>query len=733
MITRTLSSEARPISSLRNIGISAHIDSGKTTLTERILFYTGRIGSIHEVRGKDGVGAKMDSMELEREKGITIQSAATYCTWGDHNINIIDTPGHVDFTIEVERSLRVLDGAVMVLCSVGGVQSQSLTVDRQMRRYSVPRISFINKLDRVGASPSGVTEQIRTKLRQPCAMTQIPIGAEDSLTGLVDLVRMRALYFEGAQGQSVREEHIPDHLQEEADLMRDQLISTVSEFDDELADKYLEEEEITERDLKAAIRRSTLSLAFSPVLLGSALKNFGIQPLLDAVVDYLPQPGEVENVALNVDNSECEVVLDPNMFNADDFVGLAFKLEDGRFGQLTYVRVYQGSLKKGDSITNVSQGIKKVRVPRLIRMHSDDKEEIDEIRSGEIAAFFGLECNSGDTFTKRLPYTMTSMFVPPAVVSLAIEMSKKGENSDKLSAALARFQKEDPTFRVGYNEESEQTVISGMGELHLDIYLERLKREYGLGVASGAPQVNYRETITQAADFDYLHKKQSGGSGQYGRVIGRLEPLPPDSAVKTEFVNNLVGNAIPPEFVAAIQKGFEDSVAKGPLTGSPIEGVRMVVTDGKSHEVDSSEMAFRTASALAFQQGMGKAGGIILEPLMNVAVQVPAEFQGNVVGEMNKRKGIITATETANEMTVIESEVPLNNMFGYANDLRSMTQGKGDFSMEYKTHSPVPQHLQEDVIEELKRKKMVRAAAASNVHRTSQITCGAHCVLRGCC
>eukprot|EP01051_Picozoa_sp_SAG22_P009784 SAG22_NODE_841_length_6894_cov_3.024135_2_plen_481_part_00 len=479
------------------------------------------------------------------------------------------------------------------------------------------------------------------------------------------------------------------------------------------------------------------------------------------MIDYLPQPDEVENIALNIDEDEAEVQLDHAKRGSQDFVGLAFKLEDGRFGQLTYVRVYQGSLKKGDTITNLSKGTKKVRVPRLIRMHgacvlehqpleasgsnwaqasqppasaskpiecvvlhlsktaadvpcflraADDKEEIDEIHSGEIAAFFGLDCNSGDTFTNGLPYALTSMFVPPAVVTLSIEMGKKGENTDKLSQALSRFQKEDPTFRVGYNEESEQTVISGMGELHLEIYVERLKREYGLTASTGAPQVNYRETITQDAEFDYLHKKQSGGSGQYGRVIGRLEVLPPDSPVKHEFVNNLVGNAIPPEYVAAIQKGFEDSVNKGPLTGSPIEGVRMIVSDGKSHDVDSSEMAFRTASTLAFKQGVQKAGGVLLEPIMNVSVQVPAEFQGNVVGEMNKRKGLITSTETANDVTVIEAEVPLGHMFGYANDIRSMTQGKGDFSMEYKAHTPVPSHMQEEIIEELNKAKAEREA-----------------------
>jgi elongation factor G len=707
---RRLATDSTDAALIRNIGISAHIDSGKTTLTERILFYTGRIDSIHEVRGKDGVGATMDSMDLEREKGITIQSAATFCQWGDASVNIIDTPGHVDFTVEVERALRVLDGAVMVLCGVGGVQSQSLTVDRQMRRYAVPRISFINKLDRVGSNPVGVVGQIRTKLRQPCELVQLPIGVEDELHGLVDVVTMEACYFDGEHGETVRVDEIPSELRDSAETQRAQLVEAVADFDEELAELFLADEVIDAPTLKAAIRRATLSLEFSPVFLGSALKNFGIQTLLDGVVDYLPQPEEVSNVALKINEDEEPVELNTHNVDTKEFVALAFKLEETRFGQLTYIRAYQGSLRKGAQFMNVNSGSKKERVPRLVRMHANEMEDIAEVKAGEIAAVFGVDCNSGDTFTTGLKYTMTSMFVPPAVVSLAINLGKGTGKNDKLATALGRFQKEDPTFRVGYDSESEQTLIRGMGELHLEIYVERLKREYGLDVEVGAPQVNFREAITQEADFDYLHKKQTGGSGQYGRVVGRLEPLPPDHPEKSEFANHLVGNAIPPEFVAAIQKGFEEAVAEGPLVGAPIEGVRMVITDGKSHEVDSSEIAFRTASMMAFRQGMAKAEAIILEPIMQLSIEVPSEFQGNVVGDLNKRKGMITSTATENDFTQVEAEVPLKDMFGYANDIRSMTQGKGDFSMEYKAHQPVPAHLQDEMIEEIRRRKQEREA-----------------------
>ncbi|HEY5999476.1 MAG TPA: elongation factor G, partial [bacterium] len=511
----------KELEKVRNIGISAHIDSGKTTLTERILFYTKRIHAIHDVKGKDGVGAKMDSMELERERGITIQSAATNCSWGEHTINIIDTPGHVDFTIEVERSLRVLDGAILVLCSVGGVQSQSITVDRQMTRYKVPRIAFVNKCDRTGANPERVVAQLREKLGHNAVLLQIPIGLEADLEGVVDLVEMKALYFDGEKGESIRVEEIPARLAADAAKKREEMLDAVSMFSDELMEAMLEGAP-TPAQIREAVRRGTLALKLTPVLVGSAYKNKAVQPLLDAVGHYLPSPLDVENVALNLAEAEKEVKLtaDP----ADPTVALAFKLEDGRYGQLTYIRTYQGRLTKGDTIVNSRTG-KKVKVGRLVRMHADEMEDIDSATSGDIVALFGIDCASGDTFTDpAVSYSMTSMFVPAPVISLAV-VPKNHKAQDNMSKALNRFSKEDPTFRVHADPETNETIISGMGELHLEVYLERMRREYGAEVEAGKPQVAYRETITRRAEFNYTHKKQTGGSGQYGRVAGFIEPL----------------------------------------------------------------------------------------------------------------------------------------------------------------------------------------------------------------
>ncbi|XP_039143335.1 LOW QUALITY PROTEIN: elongation factor G, mitochondrial-like [Dioscorea cayenensis subsp. rotundata] len=547
---------------MRNIGISAHIDSGKTTLTERVLFYTGRIHEIHEVRGRDGVGAKMDSMDLEREKGITIQSAATYCTWNGYQINIIDTPGHVDFTIEVERALRVLDGAILVLCSVGGVQSQSITVDRQMRRYEVPRLAFINKLDRMGADPWKVLNQARSKLRHHSAAVQIPIGLEEDFQGLVDLVQLKAYYFHGANGENVVAFDIPSNLEASAVEKRRELIEVVSEVDDQLAEIFLNDEPISPRDLKMAIRRTTIARKFVPVYMGSAFKNKGVQPLLDGVLDYLPCPTEVENHALDQNNSEERVLLSGTP--AGPLVALAFKLEEGRFGQLTYLRIYEGVIKKGEYIVNINTG-KKIKVPRLVRMHSNEMEDIQEAHAGQIVAVFGVDCASGDTFTDgSVRYTMTSMNVPEPVMSLAVSPVSK-DSGGQFSKALNRFTKEDPTFRVGLDAESGQTIISGMGELHLDIYVERIRREYKVDAKVGKPRVNFRETVTQRAEFDYLHKKQSGGQGQYGRVCGYVEPLPIGSATKFEFENMIIGQAIPSNFIPAIEKGFKEASNSGSL------------------------------------------------------------------------------------------------------------------------------------------------------------------------
>ncbi|KAM3323020.1 elongation factor G-2, mitochondrial [Capsicum chacoense] len=687
---------------VRNIGISAHIDSGKTTLTERVLFYTGRIHEIHEVRGKDGVGAKMDSMDLEREKGITIQSAATYCTWKDYQVNIIDTPGHVDFTIEVERALRVLDGAILVLCSVGGVQSQSITVDRQMRRYEVPRLAFINKLDRMGADPWKVLNQARSKLRHHSAAVQVPIGLEEDFNGLIDLVQSKAYYFHGSNGEKIVTEDIPANMEAFASEKRRELIEAVSEVDDKLAESFLNDEPISPADLEAAIRRATIARKFVPVFMGSAFKNKGVQTLLDGVLSYLPCPVEVSNYALDQTKNEEKVTLTGNP--TGPLVALAFKLEEGRFGQLTYLRIYEGVIRKGDFIINVNTG-KKIKIPRLVRMHSNEMEDIQEAHAGQIVAVFGVDCASGDTFTDgSVKYTMTSMNVPEPVMSLAVSPVSK-DSGGQFSKALNRFQKEDPTFRVGLDSESGETIISGMGELHLDIYVERIRREYKVEAQVGKPRVNFRETITKRADFDYLHKKQSGGQGQYGRVIGYVEPLEPGSGSKFEFDNMLVGQAIPSNYVPAIEKGFREAANSGSLIGHPVENIRIVLTDGASHNVDSSELAFKLASIYAFRQCYTAAKPIILEPVMLVEIKVPTEFQGTVTGDINKRKGVIIGNDQEGDDSVITADVPLNMMFGYSTSLRSMTQGKGEFTMEYKEHAPVSSDVQTQLVNTYKASK----------------------------
>ena len=705
------------IEKIRNIGISAHIDSGKTTLSERVLYYTGKIHKIEEVKGKSGVGATMDFMDLEREKGITIQSAATTADWDDHEINLIDTPGHVDFTIEVERALRVLDGAVLVLCGVAGVQSQSYTVDRQMRRYRVPRIAFINKLDRSGANAARVTEQLREKLHLNTIPLQIQIGAEDRFEGVVDLINMQAVYFDGDNGENVRRTEIPADLVEEAKAARQRMIESLADVDDAIAEKFLAEEECTPADLVPAIRRATVAFKATPVMMGSAYKNKGVQLLLDAVNAYLPNPSEVENKALDQANSEAEVILpsDP----AKPFVGLAFKLEDGRYGQLTYMRIYQGKISKGDFIVNCSAGQKKVKIPRLVRMHANEMEDITTAQAGDIVALFGVECASGDTFTDgKLNYTMTSMHVPEAVVSLAVEPQDKGMATN-FSKALNRFTKEDPTFRVSRDEESAQTIISGMGELHLDIYIERMKREFNCVVIPGRPQVKYRETITQRGEFAYTHKKQTGGSGQYGRVCGFIEPLPADHATGYEFADEIVGGAIPREFIPACDKGFQEAMKKGPLIGFPIVGVKCLINDGQSHPVDSSEMAFRTAALMGFREAYSKAKPTILEPIMLVEVQFPEEFQGAVIGQLNQRRGVIISTEKNEGFVSAMAEVPLADMFGYATDLRSATQGKGEFSMEFKKYAEVPKQARDAMIQDFKEKREKAAGGAAGQKRAN--------------
>ena len=688
---------------VRNIGISAHIDSGKTTLTERILFYTDRIHAIHDVKGKDGVGAKMDSMELERERGITIQSAATCCTWRDHAINIIDTPGHVDFTIEVERALRVLDGAVLVLCSVGGVQSQSITVDRQMTRYKVPRIAFINKCDRSGANPERVVQQLREKLNHNAVMMQIPIGLEADLEGIVDLVSMKALYFDGENGEVVREEEIPADLKQAAEEKREEMLDAVSMFSDELMEAVLEGKP-SEEMIREAVRKGTLSLELTPVFLGSAYKNKAVQPLLNAVTDLLPSPCDIENIALDIENDEKEVKLTSN--SDDPLICLAFKLEDGRYGQLTYVRTYQGRLKKGETIVNLRTG-RKSKIGRLVRMHADEMEDIEFADAGDIVALFGIDCASGDTFAAPgLSLSLTSMYVPAAVISLAVN-PKDNMSQDNMGKALNRFTKEDPTFRVHADAETGETIISGMGELHLEVYLERMRREYNAEVEAGAPQVAYRETVTRRAEFNYTHKKQTGGSGQFGRVGGHIEPF---DEGEYEFVSKITGGSIPTEFISSVDKGFRQCLKKGSLAGFPLTGVRLVIDDGASHSVDSSDNAFQAAGIGAFREGYQKAAPILLEPIMKVVVEGPTEFQGNIMGGLNQRRGIIVGTSEEGAYTVVEALVPLSEMFGYSTILRSGTQGKAEFTMEFSSYRAIPKSLTEEVIKKADEKNKTSAA-----------------------
>lgn len=689
----------KDISLLRNIGISAHIDSGKTTLTERILFYTGRINKIHEVRGKDGVGAKMDSMDLEREKGITIQSAATFASWGKNFINIIDTPGHVDFTIEVERSLRVLDGAILVLCSVAGVQSQSITVDRQMRRYNVPCIAFVNKCDRAGADPLRVCKQLREELGHNSVMIQHPIGLEGDHDGVVDLVDMKAMYFDGEHGEDVRYEEIPASLQSVCVSQRDKMLEVLADLNDEVAMLYLEGEEVPSDLIRSAIRQATIARKLTPVCLGSAYKNRGVQPLLDNVCSYLPSPSEVEYQALDQENNEAAVPLeaDPNK----PLVMLAFKLEDGRYGQLTYCRVYQGSFRKGDTIHNCVNG-NKHKVGRLVQMHADEMNEIDSAQCGDIMALFGIDCASGDTFTDgSVRYSMTSMFVPAAVVTLAVEPKKK-EGSANFTKALNRFMKEDPTFRVSRDEESNQTIIGGMGELHLEVYIERIRREYGVEVEVGQPQVAYRETIQRRADFMYTHKKQTGGAGQFAKVGGYIEPA--EEGVEYEFLNSIVGGVIPKEFQPSCDKGFQTAIEKGSLIGAPVVGVRACINDGQAHPVDSSDMAFQIAARSAFRESYHRANPQILEPIMKVVVETPEEFAGTVLGTLNRRRGVIVGNTMKHGTNAIEAEVPLAEMFGYSNELRSGTQGKAEFSMEFKRYGSVPKQIQDELIKKYQEK-----------------------------
>jgi elongation factor G len=689
---------------LRNIGISAHIDSGKTTLSERILFYTGRIHKIEEVRGS-GDGATMDHMELEKERGITITSAATSVNWNGTPINLIDTPGHVDFTVEVERSLRVLDGAVLVLCAVGGVQSQSITVDRQMKRYQVPRLAFVNKMDRTGANPFRVMEQLRSKLGAEAFMMQLPIGAEENFRGVIDLVEMKAITFGGDRGETVIDGEIPEDLKDEAEDYRGKMLEALSMYSDEMMELLLSEEEVP-KDLVYKVARQAVLAGATPVFMGTAYKDKGVQPLLDAVVRYLPSPleREIKGKDPKDEARKIELLPDPER----PFVGMAFKIVDDPFGQLTFMRIYQGKIVKGDSYVNQRTG-RKERFSRLVRMHSNKREDIDTATAGDIIAVMGIDSASGDTYAVERDFcTLESMFIPEPVIKVAVNPASRAD-ADKMAKALQRFRKEDPTFRVFTDEETNEILISGMGELHLDVYVERMKREYKVEVEVGAPKVSYRESPTREIEFNYKHKKQSGGSGQYAHIVGKLSPVESSSEDSFTFEDSVVGGRIPKQFIPAVEKGFRDSLTKGPVAEYPVVGTKIELTDGSYHDVDSSEKAFYTAAQGCFREYFQKASPVLLEPIMNIEVECPESFQGPVVGDIISRRGLITNTDVRDGITVATAEVPLAETFGYATDLRSMTQGQGTFSMEFCKYNQVPSNIQQDIIEAKRKAQLVGA------------------------
>lgn len=712
----------------RNIGISAHIDSGKTTLSERILFYCAKIHKIEEVKG-GGAGATMDHMELEREKGITITSAATTVEWTGINaagvtyaegdgkgikVNLIDTPGHVDFTVEVERSLRVLDGAILVLCSVAGVQSQSITVDRQMKRYRVPRLAFLNKMDRMGANAFNGVKALREKLNHNAVLMQVPIGSEENFVGMIDLITMKAYYFDGENGEKVREEAIPADMLDNAKSYREGLLDTISAFDDKMMEDLLEGKEPTEETIHRVIKEATQSLKLTPVFMGSAFKNKGVQLLLNAVARYLPSPLTAEAPKAIDSKTGEKVDLSPDATKG--LVCMAFKITDEQFGQLTYTRIYQGTLTKGDTLLN-TRTKKRVRIGRIVRMNSNDRENIDYACAGDIIAMIGVDCASGDTFVSdsgELDHlSCEGMHIPIPVIELSIKAKDK-EQQAKMGKGLQRFLKEDPTFHVFTDEESGETRIAGMGELHLEIYTERLKREYKAEVEVGAPQVNYRETIRGEANFEYTHKKQTGGSGQFAKVAGKIKPLADERKEREDqvyrFTNEIKGGVIPNEFIPSCDKGFNDVMNKGPLAAFPVIGVEAILQDGQYHDVDSSDMAFRIAARMAMRDAIKKAQPVLLEPIMKVEVESPQEFQGFVIGDLSSRRGVILGSETSEGGdAVINAHVPLSEMFGYSTTLRSGTAGKAGYSMEFAKYEPCPSHVQEKVMNDRKEKLNERA------------------------
>jgi len=681
-----------PLAKTRNIGIIAHIDAGKTTVTERILFYTKRIYKLGEVH--EGA-ATMDWMPQEQERGITITAAATTCFWNDHRVNIIDTPGHVDFTVEVERSLRVLDGAVVVFDGVAGVEPQSETVWRQADRYRVPRICFINKLDRTGANFWQDVDMIRDRLGVKPVPIQIPIGSEDTFRGIVDLVRMRALVWRDDLGDTFDEIDIPADLVDEAAKYRDALVEAVADVDDELAHKYLEGEEITEAEIKHGIRLATLQYKWVPILCGSALRNKGVQPMLDAVVDYLPSPLDVPPVIGLDPRTGAEVLR--TVDDSEPFAALTFKIAADPFvGKLAFFRVYSGTLKSGSYVLNATKG-RKERIGRILQMHANHREEIEEVYAGDIAAAVGLkESFTGDTLADPAhPVILESMTFPEPVIEVAIEPKTKADQ-DKLGVALQRLAEEDPTFRVKTDEESGQTLIAGMGELHLDVLVDRMVREFRVAANVGKPQVSYRETVRRAAEGNGRFIRQTGGKGQYGHVVLTLEPGEKGSGF--EFVDKIVGGTIPREYMRAVEHGIRETLDTGVYAGYPMVDVKTTVHDGSYHEVDSSEMAFKIAASMAVKAAVERARPVVLEPMMHVEVTMPEEFMGDVIGDLNSRRGQIEGMDPRGSTQVVRSAVPLAEMFGYATDLRSMTQGRASYSMELSHYAEVPSNLAAELV-----------------------------------
>ncbi len=682
---------------VRNIGIAAHIDAGKTTTTERILFYTGvehKIGEVH-----DGA-ATMDWMEQEQERGITITSAATTCTWRGKQINIIDTPGHVDFTIEVERSMRVLDGAVSVFCAVGGVQPQSETVWRQRNKYGVPSIVFVNKMDRTGADFYEVERQIRERLKGNPVPIQLPIGAEDNFEGVIDLVKMKEIVWdaEAEMGSAYHEQDIRPELQEKAEEYREKMIEEISgcEVNEELMEKYMEGEELTTEEIMQGIKKATINMEIVPMTCGTAFKNKGVQTLLDAVVDYLPAPTEVPPIrGTKMDNPDEEVFVEST--DEGPFAALAFKIMTDPFvGQLTFIRVYRGVLESGSYVLNSTKA-KKERVGRILRMHAIKKEEMKDISAGEIGAVVGLKyTTTGDTLcSEEDKVVLERMEFPEPVISVAVEPKTKADQ-EKMGIALGKLAAEDPSFRVHTDEETGQTIISGMGELHLEIIVDRMKREFKVEAEVGAPQVSYRETIRKEVDQEYKYAKQSGGRGQYGHVFIKIQPVEPGSGFK--FNNEIKGGVIPKEYIPAVEKGIEEAMQNGVLAGYPIEDVEVTLYDGSYHEVDSSEMAFKLAGSMAFKEGAKKADPVLLEPMMKVEVEVPEEYMGDVIGDLNRRRGQVNSMSDRSGNKIVDAFVPLAEMFGYSTDLRSATQGRATYSMEFDHYEEVPRNVAEEII-----------------------------------